>query len=561
MKSKIFLSCLLAATALVSTSCSGYLDEDPKGQATPNGFFNTTAKLQSGVYALYAQVEQTQSWTNPLYPMWQGDDMTANPGSNKQAVAELDGFSSTNNNKGTKDAWRLNYAVIKAANLLIEQKAYNEGNTAIPEEEMNIAQGNAHFWRAYAYFYLVRIFGPLPLITTSDLVENVKLSSEEEIYTQIVQDLKDAVSKLPTEYTDSPRHINGVDNYVTKQAAQSTLAAVYMAMAGYPLNKGTEYYKLAADVAKEVIDNNGTYGFFLEPEWKDVYSMGSNYSKAVVLGIANSPNNGSWSYDSELSSCCRFESLGDGGWGDVWGEIKFWKNYPDGPRKRAVYAPKITYQKGTVITDSCDWWALNPDGSHKVSEYHPMFCVFTVNCDAAGNQLEQAYDYRLPNYMGMTNGARGRCIRYSEVLLWYAESAARSGGDLAAAKNCLKQVHNRACDEKDVFVYMDGTRVNIDDMNAEQLAQAAMEEHGWEVAGNWIATVTRRDDEFRMDQLKKNFDYRVQNAPIVVHVDADGKQYTAQEGVAVTKTTWDGLNTIYLPYPDDEVLKNPNLHR
>lgn len=30
-----------------------------------------------------------------------------------------------------------------------------------------------------------------------------------------------------------------------------------------------------------------------------------------------------------------FESLG--GWGDGWGEIKFWKEFPAGPRKDATY--------------------------------------------------------------------------------------------------------------------------------------------------------------------------------------------------------------------------------
>ena len=60
-----------------------------------------------------------------------------------------------------------------------------------------------------------------------------------------------------------------------------------MSMAGYPLNKGTEYYKLAAEQAKAVIDGNGSYGFILNPEWKDVYSMGNNYNMETVLGINN----------------------------------------------------------------------------------------------------------------------------------------------------------------------------------------------------------------------------------------------------------------------------------
>ncbi|MGG6548090.1 UNVERIFIED_CONTAM: RagB/SusD family nutrient uptake outer membrane protein, partial [Prevotella sp. 15_C9] len=90
------------------------------------------------------------------------------------------------------------------------------------------------------------------------------------------------------------------DVWTTKQAAQATLSAVYMSMAGYPLNKGTEYYKLAAEQAKSVIDNNGSYGFILNPEWKDVYSMGNNYNMETVLGINNDAK-GWWDHDSQLS--------------------------------------------------------------------------------------------------------------------------------------------------------------------------------------------------------------------------------------------------------------------
>lgn len=72
--------------------------------------------------------------------------------------------------------------------------------------------------------------------------------------------------------------------------------------------------------------------------------MGNNYNMETVLGINNDAK-GWWDHDSQLSSCCRFEGLGDGGWGDAWGEIAFWKRYPEGPRKNAIYAPKVTFQE------------------------------------------------------------------------------------------------------------------------------------------------------------------------------------------------------------------------
>lgn len=95
MKTKIYLGCFLAASLLAATtSCSGFLDEDPKGKMAPDNYFTCQADLDNSINTIYEKLNQTQSWTNPMYPQWQGDDMTANPGSNKQAVAALDGFSS-----------------------------------------------------------------------------------------------------------------------------------------------------------------------------------------------------------------------------------------------------------------------------------------------------------------------------------------------------------------------------------------------------------------------------------------------------------------------------------
>ncbi len=569
MKTKklLYTGCFMAASMLSLTSCSDFLDEDPKGQLNPETFYTIEDDYTAGVNTLYDKVNQTQSWTNPMYPQWQGDDITANPGSNKQACAALDAFDSDGANKGVTEAWTQHYAVIKTANLIIE------GSEKFPGDKAKIATalGNAHFWRAYSYYYLVRVFGKLPIITKTNIEQfDAQPSEIEKVYELIVQDLKDAINELPTGYDKEPARLFGVDVWATKQAAQSTLAAVYMSMAGYPLNKGTEYYKLAAELAKDVITNNGTYGFILNQDWKEVYSMGNNYNMETVLGINNDAK-GWWDHDSQLSSCCRFEGLGDGGWGDAWGEIAFWKRYPEGPRKNAIYAPKVTFQetitekigdkevKKDKISKAVYWWELDNNGKPVVDAYHPMFTIFTVNADEKGNMLKQPYDYMGINYKGMVNDRRHNLIRYSEVLLWYAESAARAGlSDLTEAKNCLKQVRSRAVTDVENVTLGDGTTVKIDNMSAAQLAEACYIEHGWEVAGNWVSMVTRRSDELRMDELKKNFEYRVANAPIVVAKEG-GKEYTAKESVTV-KGAW-SEDRIYCPYPTTDGEKNPNLKR
>ena len=76
----------MAASLLTFSSCGDFLDEEPKGQLTPDNFFNSEDDLTASVNALYDRINQTQSWTNPMYPQWQGDD---HQGANDQPVSPI----------------------------------------------------------------------------------------------------------------------------------------------------------------------------------------------------------------------------------------------------------------------------------------------------------------------------------------------------------------------------------------------------------------------------------------------------------------------------------------
>ena len=571
MKYSIFTCCLLAAS-LTAASCSDFLTEDPKGQLTPETFFKTQSDLDQSVDALYSLVQDLQCNSNSMIVKCQGDDVTSTTGTNKAAYLSADAFETPTDTKGISRTWSAMYSIVKAANLIIE----NASKVSTTQDEINIALGQAYYWRAYAYFELVRVFGPVPINLNND-ASNTKASpnSVEEVYNQIVKDLIAAEQcNLPAKYTVSKRSIDGQNIWVSAQAVKATLAAVYLNMAGYPLNK-TENYALAAAKAKEVIDGveAGTYDQALLADWNKVYSYGMNHHNETILGIDYNSTPGGWSnQDSQISSCHQFTTI-NGGWGDFLAERHFWKNFPDGARKDAVYAKQI-YVSGNTV----DWWATtdgeaytkNEDGTTNavISDFRPMFVGFTVN-DNVGSPAVADYDYTKPVWGGMCVNKRHQLIRYSEVLCWYAEAAARAGQDLAAAKAALKQVRARA--------YADQTKVaEVDAMSADQLAEAAYTEHGYEVAGNVLGMVTRRDDEFRMNRLKEAHDFRageqdevlVPAGTLTHSVDAQGNPFTytlkadvkMKENMPVT-VAWKDAESIYQMYPPTEVEQNPNLKR
>lgn len=528
MKTKYILCCALGL-ALASTSCSDFLEEDPKGQLTPDTFFSTQDELNMATYALYQKVCYLQNNTNPTIPSWAGDDLTTNPGSNKQAYAEVDAFRSTDSNKGVEAAWQTSYTAIKAANYII----LNAERTPTTQDEINIAIGQAKFWRAINYFFLVRRWGKVPLVLDTEVNYDRPLASVEEVYNQIVSDLQDCISILPTDYSGTPRKYEGANIYITKQASQATLAAVYMAMAGWPLNQ-TQYYASAAAQAKAVIDGveAGTYEYILEPEFKYVYAPSHNYTNETVVGISYS-RAFTWSSDSQMTDSNLFESLG--GWGDGWGEIQFWKDFPEGSRKDYTYNPKIL--KGNKAgNELVDWW----DSS--IPEQHPMFCIFSIGADGGD------YDYTQPaNTSWMTNDHRHRLIRYAEVLLWYAEAQARSEGTPnSLAYECVNKVRERA-----------GLEPLQSGLSGSAFADAVVAEHGWEVAGYWVGLVTRHDDMLRLNMLEDHFNKRKVNAAVEV---APG--VLIKETIEIPESqTWQGENSIYLPYPASDKQYNPNLTR
>src|SRR5690606_23335424 len=101
-------------------------------------------------------------------------------------------------------------------------------------------------------------------------------SSLEEIYDLIIEDLKYAEQYLPDIYPSSDL------GRVTKGGASGLLGKVYMTMAGYPLNKGNEYFNLAIQKF-ELLINNSIYN--LEPSYKDLFDVNNKNTNESLFEI------------------------------------------------------------------------------------------------------------------------------------------------------------------------------------------------------------------------------------------------------------------------------------
>jgi hypothetical protein len=147
--------------------------------------------------------------------------------------------------------WNNIYSIIFVANSAIEGLNGSSGLTPAIKQQL---LGEAKFIRAFCYFYLVNLFGDVPLTLTADYKTNAVLSRTPitDVYQQIIQDLEDSQNLLSDKYLKSDAlsaYSSGTEQRVrpTKWAATALLARVYLYI---------ENYAKAEAAATSVINNS-----------------------------------------------------------------------------------------------------------------------------------------------------------------------------------------------------------------------------------------------------------------------------------------------------------------
>ena len=474
-----------------------------------------------------------------------GDDISTHPASNKALNRELDLYNVSSGNGCTLDEWEKVWLVIKAANYILDGAA---NAPDVSEATLNYALNQAHFWRGWSYFKLVRLFGPLPMVLSNNIDNNIGLSTVAQIYDEVIIPDLTAAENLPDNYSTVPQAMNGINVVANSAAAKALLANAYMTMAGWPLNRGAEYYTLAANKAKEVIDGLGSrYNYIIYDDFAELHSVKLNTSdrnnKELILGAFY---NLALYGDGDSSEATRgaivdIPDCADG-YNNIRGEIAFWYNMPDGPRKTTTY-PVVTYVKANNA--AYPWYSPNvPEGNRfpyggKYLETNDMVTEYNI-------------------YQSMSSQFRGwgqkthQMIRISEVYLWYAEALGRSGKTSPEAIEYLNIIRNRADGQGASATRADGSpNVYPATMSANELAEAAYKEHGWEVAMEWTVSVTRYHDMQRMNRVKDHFELRVQNPTYNI----DGHAVKEPNAPSVSWAEW----RMFVPTPESDIILNKNI--
>lgn len=143
--------------------------------------------------------------------------------------------------------WRRWFAVVNAANIFLERvHEVKEADERYTDNNMTVDIAQARFLRAFAYFYMVRIWGDVPLIVSSfdgDFV-NQPREDKDKILAWVEQEMAIAAESLPYRYSANDEQQQG--NYynensgrwdgalVRKLSAYAVLAHVAAWQGNYP---------------------------------------------------------------------------------------------------------------------------------------------------------------------------------------------------------------------------------------------------------------------------------------------------------------------------------------
>jgi hypothetical protein len=455
MSYKYFLSTAVLGL-LLATGCQK-LKEDPRSNLTPSTYFKTQSDLDASVAAIYTELtpDFAFGFTTRMTSAFGADDLTTDPGLNKGDMRAFDELNGASTNGSLLNQWQGPWAAVYQANNVLANYTKVTGST---QSALQQAAGQAYFLRAFSYYYLVRVFGAVPNVTTPiSASDRPQRDSASKIYSTIVGDLQQAAAWLPASWPGQPGR-------ATSGAARALLADVYLTMTGWPLNQ-PQYYTQAAAEADSVI-NAGTYS--LEPDFKTVFTTNNGPESIFALQFDVTGGVPERSFGSTCVPLDESGLDGSGGWDDFYPEINFYLNSPKCYRSWCTY-----YDTLKLLNSDKKTFTLVPWNSPLTHAGHPYYKKFRQGLVTGGkpdgvNETGNSILSITPS----TNKAQD-FIRYPMVLLDFAEAADMSAnGPSAAAYNAFNLVRQRA-----------GLPNLTPGLSQQAFRDSVVQERAWEFAG------------------------------------------------------------------------------
>lgn len=535
MKSKIIFFLLTGIMAACFPSC---LKEKLKDKPITSAFSGTESDISLQVNGMYATLASFSCFKNAIiHPLIVGAD---NYSGSAGDAANFSQKLYTPQGRWFIESWNSFYSVINAVNTLLpylDQADLSEGFR-------NKVKGNLYFLRGFSYFYLVRMFGGVPIRTEEVNSQSdfyLSRSTRDEVYTVLLSDLEQAYPLLPF-YSQLPATEFG---NATKGAAQAMLSLAYLTYGNHQDFAGNssvaeESYTKARDFADSVI-LSGEY--ILLNNYADLWNIEkeSEAYKEVIFGIPYKRDGGA-SLAASLGSEIGTWTRGGGQW-----RIQPWfydqcraGDYVNDYRTEATFLTRyINDANGRATVTFPEIPATG-----EVTVNQPFLRKFIDPVPQDNRNRENDFPI----------------IRLSEVYLIKAEAENELHGpntESAAAFNKLRERARKA----------NGTPratpadIDISTLTKETFRQKIFTERGFELIGEgqrWFDLVRMKSPtgttmyEYQYDVVLPSF---VQGLPVY---NANNKTWNNRRVVPNTVVPYDEKFLLF-PIPTSEIGINPNI--
>ncbi len=480
-----------AAALLAFTACSGFLDEAPTVSLSQKGLYDSEKMLEVQVDGILGRFITQTSFTGELteystlasgifHHGINGTSGYAKP--YYASLYKLTQYSGTQKNNASFGAC---FNIIASCNILLSNLEASPVNGAYKDE----VAAEVRFYRAYAMFKAVKIWGDIPVKTQANSPDNVDQARAPyyEVYAAIVNDLKEAEAGMR-----SPARAEEAcpgRGRVNKYAATALLSSVYTTIGSLlsdtqtnfwdesdPLrrpdfsklgiNTSADAYTLALQTAEKLIPESGSFDpgspyrlaekfgdlFNWDPAFsRDSYTAWTNPERIFVLPVTNTCNCylGRYTlpaYPEGIDATAQLQTSNNGRWRPSrWAFQKWCETYPGEKVASSTFDiykdsadPRlgITMYKDSVFNESTKTWR----------KIYPAPSVITVKDGANINaQVVHPYlkKYWSRNYQHDGGEADVYLIRLAEVYLNAAEAAAALGQE-GKAYAYIEVLHARA---------------------------------------------------------------------------------------------------------------------
>ncbi len=447
---KRLIQFVLASFLFTILACDDFLDRQPLDQLTTETFYKTEADAELAILSVYSAMQDLEfhgsAWRINEIP---SDNTTA--GGTDPDFTPIDNFSVAADNGPVGNFWAIRYRLITLANVVIEKVSGMDNISIQKREEI---EAEARFLRAVAYFDLVRIYGAVPLIFEAPTLDKDLLyprTPDDDVYIAIKEDLEYASTKLPATRS-------GISTgRATRGAALAYKAKVHLTR---------REYANARDAAEAVMNLN-------------VYQLMESYGD--IFDLETSDNNRESIFEVQYTGC---NSWGTGNalqaffapWGegitrdrDGWGS-----QVPTGPM---IANPGTTILDAYEEGDERKYFSVMTPG-----EYYPMINSdvggYTYPSQGASRSLGNIKKYVVgagSNICFMSTPMNGHLMRYSDVLLTYAEAIMEIAGGITNNPDAL-DAFNKVRTRAGLEAY---TEIDSEKMLQERRVEFAFEGHRW----------------------------------------------------------------------------------